>query len=237
MSIPRFFFEEKPKNIESLKEDIFRHIKALRLRGGDAIVLFDGKGNESVGIIKDIGKHEVVWELSSRKFVPPKPCSVAIACSMPKGKRQAFLIEKLSELGVARFIPLISSRTVVRPNSGSISRLQKIATEGARQSGQNFVMKVEEPMQFGDAIEIRDYDLKLFAHPDGACLKEILQKFEKSSTTKSILCLVGPEGGFTDKEIELAAKNSFQKVTLGGPLLRIETAALMIAAAIDYEFV
>ena len=233
MSIPRFFFEEKTKNLESLKEDIFRHIKALRLRVGDAIVLFDGKGNESVGIIKDIGKHEAIWALSSRKFVPPKPCSVAIACSMPKGKRQAFLIEKLSELGVARFIPLISSRTVVMPNSGSILRLQKIATEGARQSGQNFVMKVEEPMQFGDAIEIRDYTLKLFAHPDGSCLKEILRK---NSTTKSILCLVGPEGGFTDKEIELAAKNSFQKITLGGPLLRIETAAMMIAAAIDYEF-
>jgi len=236
MSIPRFFFEEKPKNSESLKDDILRHIKALRLRRGDAIVLFDGKGNESVGIIKDMGKREAVWELSSRKFVPPKPCSVAIACCLPKGKRQAFLIEKLSELGVARFIPLISSRTVVRPNSSAISRLQKIATEGARQSGQNFVMKVEEPMQFGDAIELRDYDLRIFAHPDGACLKEILRNLQKSSTIKSVLCLVGPEGGFTDKEIELAAKNGFQKVTLGGPLLRIETAAMMIAAAIDYEF-
>ncbi len=233
MSIPRFFFEEKTKNVESLKDDIFRHIKALRLRAGDAIVLFDGRGNESVGIIKDIGNREALWVLSSRKFVPPKPCSVAIACCLPKGKRQAFLIEKLSEFGVTRLIPLISSRTVVRPNSSAISRLQKIATEGARQSGQNFVMKVEEPMQFGDAIELRDYDLKLFAHPDGACLKEILRK---NSTTKSILCLVGPEGGFTDKEIELAAKNGFQKVTLGGALLRIETAAMMIAAAINYEF-
>jgi len=233
MAIPRFFFTGKPKAIESLKDDSLRHMRALRLNQGDGIILFDGTGNEYFGILREIRKDEAVWELKTRKFIPPKPCAVAIACSLPKGKRQAFLIEKLSELGVARFIPLISSRTVVRPNLSAIARLQKIATEGARQSGQTFVMKIEEPMQFDDSVELRDYDLKLIAMPDGACLKEILRK---TSTIKSILCLVGPEGGFTDKENELATKNGFQKATLGRALLRIETAAIMIAAAIDYEF-
>jgi 16S rRNA (uracil1498-N3)-methyltransferase len=233
MAIPRFFFTGKPKTIESLKDDSLRHMRALRLNQGDGIILFDGAGNEYFGILREFRKDEAIWELKTRKFIPPKPCAVAIACSLPKGKRQAFLIEKLSELGVARFIPLISSRTVVRPNSSAIARLQKIATEGARQSGQTFVMKVEEPMQFDESVELRDYDLKLVAMPDGACLKEILRK---SSSIKSILCLVGPEGGFTDKENGLANKNGFQKATLGRALLRIETAAMMIAAAIDYEF-
>ena len=233
MSIPRFYFEGKPKATETLRGENFRHLKALRLMAGDEIVLFDGKGNEAVGIIKEIGRNEAVWGLKTRKTIPPKPCSVAIAAAMPKGKRQAFLVEKLAELGVARFIPLITSRTIVRPNLSAISRLQKIATEGARQSGQPFVMKIEEPMQFDEAVELRDYDLRIIAVPDGACLKEILRK---SSSIKSILCIVGPEGGFTDKEIELAAKNGFQKATLGRALLRIETAAIMLAAAIDYEF-
>ncbi|MEM4282068.1 MAG: RsmE family RNA methyltransferase [Candidatus Woesearchaeota archaeon] len=231
MNIHAFYFPVEPKEEELLKGEIFRHLKVLRVKQKEKVILFDGKGLQTVGIITEIDKKKAVFKTLEKKRIPPRPFAVTIGVALPKGKRQAFLVEKLAELCVERFIPLITSRTIVRPRSTVIERLQKISIEGASQSRNPYVMKIEQPMAVDEAVQLSDFDMKLIAIPEGKCFKDLIH--DKKPT--KVFCIVGPEGGFTENEIRLAVEQGFEPVTLGRELLRIETAAIALAAIINHE--
>ena len=145
---------------------------------------------------------------------------------MPKGDRCQFLVEKLTELGVGSFVPLLCERAVIHPREGKREKLERYVIEASKQCGRNVLMRIAEPVAWenyvssGTAVEVR-----ILAHPyQAADLGDAVMN------AASVRIAVGPEGGFTDDEVAAAIARGWQAVALGPRILRIETAAIALAA-------
>jgi 16S rRNA (uracil1498-N3)-methyltransferase len=232
----RFFNEKLPKGQKvSIEGEEARHMHVLRLKKGDQICLFDGKGNELIGKIEAIGPRKVEIKVVARAKVRIDSTSADLATAVPKGKRFDWLIQKATELGVVRIMPLITHRSVVKPKQSAKSeRWSKIGVEAAKQSQRSTVPEITEALKFDEFMDFTDdYDLKLIALPTAEqSLKEVLRKRKPNR----IVCLIGPEGGFIDEEIETAKQKEFIPVRLGKEILRIETAGIAILSMINYEY-
>jgi 16S rRNA (uracil1498-N3)-methyltransferase len=205
-----------------------RHLATVcRLRAGDEVCLFNGDGHEYPARVVAISKKSVHLEILS--VAAPRrelDFSLEIAAPLPKGDRAQFLVEKLTELGVATFVPLLCRQGVVQPRENTIDKLERYVIEASKQCGRNLLMRVHKPIDWasycghGEAGELR-----IVAHPSPptAIIKE------KKPICSKTRCAVGPEGGFTEEEIALAVANGWQLVDLGPRILRVETAALFTA--------
>ncbi|MBW3002562.1 16S rRNA (uracil(1498)-N(3))-methyltransferase [Candidatus Woesearchaeota archaeon] len=234
--ITRFFTKKLSSGqIVRIEGEEARHMNVLRLNKGDQICLFDGTGNEIIGQITAIEPRKVEIKVSAREKVRTTGILVDIAISVPKGKRWDWLIQKATELGVSRIIPILTKRGVVIPKKeGKSERWTRIAVEAAKQSQRSTVPGITEPVKFDDLLDFTDeYDLKMIASMTAKQdLKHALQK----KKPKRILCLIGPEGGFTDEEEDKAKKRGFTPVKLGKEILRVETAGIAMLAMIKYEY-
>jgi 16S rRNA (uracil1498-N3)-methyltransferase len=199
-----------------------------RLRPGDAVCLFNGDGRQYPACVHAIARKSVQLEIL-RVEEPRRelPFTLEVAAPLPKGDRGQFLIEKLTELGVSSFVPLSCARSVVHPSEGKLEKLHRCVIEASKQCGRNVLMQTRDleqwdaycrPANAGEAC--------LLAHPGGVA--------QISSVTQAtnVRVAVGPEGGFTEAEVALARERGWQLVDLGPRLLRIETAAIGLAAAI-----
>src|SRR4029077_20119575 len=154
---------------------------------------------------------------------------LTIAAPIPKGDRAQFLVEKLTELGVTTFVPLLCARAVIEPREGKIDKLERHVIEASKQCGRNVLMRIEAPMDWATFCQRGEADdLRILAHPPGA---DIFLLRNRPACANSI-CAVGPEGGFTDEEVARAGANSWQSMALGSRILRIETAALVLATTV-----
>jgi 16S rRNA (uracil1498-N3)-methyltransferase len=212
------------------------HLAAvLRQIPGARVEVFDGKGTAFEGRVESILKDRVTVnigaEVSREEVRGPK---TVVATAMPKGDRLELIVEKCSELGLSGLWPMITVRSVVKTTEGSrkLERLRLASIESAKQCGRNEILSVREPMDFREVIsEASEFDVRLIASTaDGTDF--IGARFAAIRSAKSIVCLVGPEGGFTDTESEMAMKAEMTPVSLGENILRIETAAIFAAAAI-----
>jgi 16S rRNA (uracil1498-N3)-methyltransferase len=197
------------------------HLTAVR-RGaiGDAIVLFNGDGCEYPAEIVSLGKKSVGLIVGESCVVNRElGFPFEVACAMPKGDRGDFLIEKLTELGVSRFTPLITARTVVQPKDARIDNLRKAVIEASKQCGRNTLMEVRTATSW-DAFH-SDANLRVILHPGTVALSQLAV-----SRSASVAVVIGPEGGFTDGEIAGALARGWHATTLGPRILRIETAAI-----------
>ncbi|PIN76173.1 hypothetical protein COV18_00565 [Candidatus Woesearchaeota archaeon CG10_big_fil_rev_8_21_14_0_10_37_12] len=222
----RLYAPEAKKGKEIiLSKDQIRHLKVLRLRPGEPIYVFDGKGDEFKGTYTEkvrLGKLNLGEEL-----IPQKESAVKITlgiCS-PKATRLDFLVEKVSELGVFEIIPLITQRTIVKPRENKIERLQKIAVAACEQSGRSVIPSISAPKTLQKTLSECKYDQIFICHSSG---KPLQASFNEKS--KRVLLLVGPEGDFTHEELSLAEKKGAEKVSLGSTTLRIETAGISSVA-------
>jgi len=240
--VRRFFV----RNIAGRKEvriegaEAHHILSVFRLRKDDRIILFDGSGFEYDGVIKSLERKALEVEIISGREVDREPsASVTLALSPAKSKRMDFAIQKCAELGLKTLIPLEAERTVVRIKQKRFSRTerwQRIAAEASKQSGRNRILEIKKLQAFDRIISsFRDYDLRLIASPseDAAPLVQVLKAHPGA---RRIICMIGPEGGFTDKELKLAAANSWESVSLGKSILRVETAAVAALAMILYEY-
>lgn len=211
-----------------------RHMKVRRLAKGDQVCLFDGQGNEALGTIEEIKREEITVKVLERQKVSSEGIFTALATAVPKGRRMDWLVQKATELGVGIIIPIVSQRAVVKPKQGEKSeRWQKIAVEAAKQSKRATVPEILPPANIDDILDEKGYDLKLALMPESEKkIKEVLgeRKPEK------ILCLIGPEGGFTDEETSRIKAAGFIPVNIGNNILRIETAGVAVLSMIDYEY-
>ena len=176
-----------------------------------------------------------------------------VAAPLPKGDRGQFLLEKLTELGVAAFVPLRTARSIVHPGETRLAKLQRYVIEASKQCGRNVLMQVASVTPWQDYCIRKDApSMRLVAHPGSADtlgavhsppLRELLdtERFlgaAKACDTPSqeLALAVGPEGGFTQEEISLAQNHGWRAVSLGPRFLRIETAAIALAArfALDW---
>lgn len=217
-----------------LSLDETRHLRdVLRLREGEKVNVFDGAGKEFLCGIETISKKETSLKII-RETAPSSPEShldLTLAVALLKGEKFDLVIQKAVELGVCKLVPLNTKRADVRLKDADKKqeRWQKIALEACKQSGRAQLMQIELPVDFEKFIKTAEGAGILFAERSGA-------SFSAIKADKKITALVGSEGGWEDSEIEFAASNGFQIVTLAGRILRAETAAIAIAAVLQNNF-
>ncbi len=217
-----------------------KHIrKVLRLKAGDEITVFDGLGKEFDGIIVKEGLSSVVIQVqnvySSKR---DSRLEITLAQSLLKGEKMDTLIQKATELGVKEIIPFLSSRSV--PFLEKSKRLtrhhrwERIAIGASKQCGRGVVPKIEPLQDYSDMLRTAASDaLRLILwEREGTKLKEILERVKER---KKIFFVIGPEGGFSEGEVDEAKGAGFIPVTLGRRILRAETASLCFLSILQYE--
>jgi 16S rRNA (uracil1498-N3)-methyltransferase len=218
----------------SLSEREAHHVRdVLRLGEGDAVEVFDDAGAVARATIVSSGAGGVVVRVEEAASDDSQSVvKLTVAAAVPKGDRADWMIEKLSELGVERFVPLATARSVVLPEGrNKRDRWTRLATEAAKQSRRRGVMRIEELTRLGDAL--RD------ATAAGACYH--LSTASGAAPVLDLLCrdaprtltaFVGPEGGWTDEEAAQFDAAGAVGVKLTSTILRIETAAVAIASIV-----
>jgi 16S rRNA (uracil1498-N3)-methyltransferase len=211
--------------------------KVLRLRRGDAIAVFDGLGHEIESRILDLDARTTTLLLGERRTAAP-PCSVRITLfqAVPRGERMDMLVQKTTELGVTRIVPVVVARSVVRPAINRLGRWQTIAREAARQCGRADVPDILAPVALrqaleGEAASLRD-NVRLLLDENESPERRPL-RHALSGTDKTVALLVGPEGGLAPEENELARAHGFVPVGVGPRVLRVETAAIVAVALVQ----
>ncbi len=219
-----------------LRGDEFHHMaRVRRRRAGDVVVLLDGQGGERrariVRVAADAAELEIEAAYAPRPAPGPK---LIIAFSPPKGARADALAEKCAELGVDELWPVRCARTVVRLDASSpkLDRWRRLAAAAAKQCGRPAPPAVLSPGRFEDALA-RAADAKWIAAPtpDARPLSQTCADAAPPSGSAA-LCLIGPEGGFTDAELRAARGAGFEPVSLGANVLRVETAAIAACAIV-----
>jgi 16S rRNA (uracil1498-N3)-methyltransferase len=210
-----------------------RHV--LRLAGGEEVVVFDGAGAWSEGVVTATGKRELMVALkgSVHKDDPPA-LRLTIATAVPKGERAEWLVEQASQLNVWRVQWLACERSVVKPREGGgkMDKWRRLAIESAKQCGRTHVMDVIEPRELDKALEkARGTILWLDPHA-GQNIGEVLGPV----VSGEVMALVGPEGGWSERESALLAGKAdacqIARVRLTTTVLRIETACAAIGAVV-----
>ena len=199
------------------------HIRdVLRLTVGTLLELFDDTGATATGPITHITSANVVVLVESIVASPSAAMILTVAAAVPKGDRADWMVEKLTELGVARFIPLITERSVVLPaGKNKIERWERIAIEAAKQSRRSGVMTIAPLTPLQQVIESEKQGWFLSTGDAIAA--------NQAKITSEQTLLIGPEGGWTDAEINRMKTTGFQAVGLTSTVLRIETAAIIAA--------
>ena len=203
-------------------------IHVLRIGIGQTVTLFDGGDVEASAEVKGIKNGAVELTVRELRAATTEPSiELVLAAAVPKGDRFGWLIEKATELGVRRFVPLITSRTVVIPGEGKLDKMRRTIVEASKQCGRTRLMELAAPLAWPDFVA-RELSAgsAWVAHPSGATFN-----FAGELPPGPVVTAVGPEGGFTDAELELAARAGATLISLGPRVLRIETAALALAAA------
>jgi 16S rRNA (uracil1498-N3)-methyltransferase len=217
--------------------------RVLRLQPGDALVLFDGEGQEIEARLEAVSTRATTLALGARRTVAPPARRVTLLQAVPRGERMEFVVQKTAELGLHRLCPVWSARTVGKGDEGDdggssrLRRWRKIAEEAARQCGRADLPVIEPPRPLAEALAALDgpspAGLRLLlweAAPLAGDAVPLRQALAAAGPDTAVTLLVGPEGGFTPDEAEVAQRAGFQVVGLGPLILRSETAALVAVA-------
>jgi 16S rRNA (uracil1498-N3)-methyltransferase len=198
-----------------------------RLRPGDALCLFNGDGHEYPARVVAVQRRSVNVEiLGQHSPMRELPFRLEIAAPLPKGDRAQFLVEKLTELGVTAFVPLSMQRSVVQPREAKLEKLRRYVIEASKQCGRNRLMQVSEVTEWMKFIERADLPGRRYlAHPGGGGKVRDLH-----GKDTDLIAAVGPEGGFTDGEVTEALAMGWMGIDLGARVLRVESAAIALAA-------
>lgn len=207
--------------------------KVCRLRANDPVYLFNGDGNQYYAIIQSIDRAHATLEIQTTEYTNKQNSPrLEIASALPKGDRLQFLIEKLTELNVNRFIPLRTERSVVHPREAKQEKMERYVIEACKQSGRNRLMAIDDMQIYGDWCKSKCQNtLRLLMHPGLNTLGDFMPTIESSvSKVDAIIVAIGPEGGFSDEEVIMAKASGWIPVSMQGNILRIETAAVAVAS-------
>ena len=234
--MPHFYVN--PKDIKdknfTIENEQFHYLSNVRrFSVGDEINVFDGLGNSYKARIDIIDKKSMKGTiLSSKTLVLPNK-KISLYTAIPKGERFDWLIEKASEIGISKIVPVIYVRSVVKELSNNkMERYKKISISASSQSWRADIMSIEKPISFVEIVEkISGQEDTLNILPwESEEEKNILNILNKNKDKKNINIFIGPEGGFDKTEIDIALKNNFKTVTLGKNILRVETAAIVASS-------
>jgi 16S rRNA (uracil1498-N3)-methyltransferase len=224
----RFFLSQPPRDGRAvLAGDEARHLaRVMRCAVGDEVVVFDGCGTSWRARVATIGRDEVGLELGAAAIASATPrVPLTLAVALPKGERQKWLVEKLTELGVARLVPLITTRGVAEATPAAVERLARGVIEACKQCGRDTLMEIAPPRSVAEiARDPGDGAMLVVADRDGLPLEPA------AADGRPIIAVVGPEGGLTAEELAAIEAAGGRRVSLGPHVLRVETAAIALAA-------
>ncbi|MEF9960406.1 MAG: 16S rRNA (uracil(1498)-N(3))-methyltransferase [Niameybacter sp.] len=242
--MPKFFVKASNilENEIIIDDENVNHMKnVLRLQMGDEIIINDRQGHDYKCIINAIESSKIRACISSVADSSSEPSiEVTLFQSLIKGEKMEWVIQKAVEIGVTRIVPLCTSRCVVKIENpkkmaSKVERWNKIAESAAKQSGRGMVPEVTSPMDFNEGLEFAT-EKGLFAvipyekeHEQG--IRQIL----KNTSSHNFGLFIGPEGGFTEEEVQEAIRRKVHSVSLGSRILRSETASLVTLTNIMYE--
>lgn len=211
-----------------------RHLRdVLRLKEGAVVNVFDGNGREFECVVATIGKREASLSISTEiaPTAPESTLDLTVAAAITPGEKFDLAIQKSVELGVKRFIPIVTARTEVKLKDPEkrLERWRRVAFEAAKQCGRARLMQVENVALFASVFDERSRNVIIFSERDG-------DSFESIDSSAVLTVLYGPKGGWSDEEIELARKKEARVITFGGRILRAETAAIAITAILQHRF-
>ncbi|PIP21320.1 MAG: 16S rRNA methyltransferase [Candidatus Omnitrophica bacterium CG23_combo_of_CG06-09_8_20_14_all_40_11] len=217
---------------------IIHHIKdVLRLKIGDEVIVCDEKGNVYNSVMEGLTSKNMALKIKAPKTASAteKKIRITVACAIPKKSKFDDIVDKLTQLGVDRIIPMQTERVIVkldvRKANSRLSRWEKIALSASEQSRRNNLPSIEPIKSIQQILsEAADYDLKLI--PALIDKRKNLKEIFCTTRPKNILVLIGPEGDFTPEEVNLAKNVGCIPVTLGDFVLRVETAAVAVASFI-----
>ena len=220
----------------TLAADEARHLRdVLRLKPGDEVYVFDGLGHEFRCSVSNVRRDSVELSIDA-EVEPAKPESqlqLNLCVALLKGEKFDLVVQKATELGVTKVTPLITHNADIHLRDAAdatkrVARWQRIALEAAKQSGRAFVPEISLPVAFETALDVPGTGV-MFSERGGEGLDSL-------PATSSIIALVGSEGGWADEEIEAARARDFHIVTLGGRILRAETAAIAVTVLMQHRF-
>jgi 16S rRNA (uracil1498-N3)-methyltransferase len=242
----KYFFIDSSISTEPLvtiKGSEAHHIQhVLRLKPGDSIKLFDGTGFEYEAVIIQLFAKKVDVEIR-RRLRAAKNCAmqIIVAQAFLKAKKMDDLVRKLCELGVARWMPFFSQRSIARPDQKRLAertqRWKRIATEAVKQCRRIDAPKIGEALSFEDVLQFSNScDLKIIFWEDESSPLSRDIGSNRQNPLKKILVMLGPEGGFTEEEIKMAENSGFVTAGLGPRILRAETATIAACTLVQYLF-
>lgn len=241
--MPRLFVPAEQwieKEVVVRGSDVKYLTRVLRLGTGDGVTVFDGKGRVYEAFIRKINGGEVVLSLSRAVVDDTEPrVKVTLLQAIPKGDKMDLVVQKATELGVARIIPVLTERVVVHLDGDRAAkkqeRWQKVAREAARQCGRSAVPVVGAVCAFEEALAVAAPGDSLRLMPWEGEEKLSLRSALQGKDPAAVTLFVGPEGGFSRAEVEAAKACGFCTVSLGRRILRTETAGMVVLALVLYS--
>jgi len=202
------------------------HLMVARAEADEKIEVFDGRGQVWLCSVATIGKRATLLHVESSRDVPPPAIELILAQAMIRSTAFELALEKAVEVGVTRIVPFVAARSNM--TSSRIERWRRIIVEAAKQSKHFHVPAVEDPLTFPQVLDLSAASKIVFSERQGNSLRSSLYG-------APVLYLIGPEGGWTDQELESAHSRGFRFVSLGQEILRSETAAIIGGALIRHE--
>ena len=220
------------KQIVTLTADEARHLReVLRLKADDEVSVFDGEGREFRATVAQARRESAELDLKNEiePARPESPLKITLAVALLKGEKFDLVVQKATELGVYKIVPLMTQHADIKLRDVSdaekrVARWQRIALEAAKQSGRAVVPEVGQPVNLQSVFIETCF---LFSEREGHGLTEI--------ETDQVTAIIGSEGGWADEELDQARAAGAQIVTLGGRILRAETAAIIATALLQHR--
>ena len=227
----------RARRVEIRGEDFHYLSRVLRLKAGEEFRSTDGSGGHWLCRVARIGRNSLEAVVQERLESEPPGPQISLLQVLPKGRKMDLIVRQATESGVARVVPLVGRRSLCRFGNeedvqGKLHRWRRIAREAMQQSGAPAMPVIEEPRGFGAAFgETQAGEVRVVFHQErcgGRSLHECL-----AGEVRSVLVVIGPEGGLADEELDFLVSRGFQPVTVGVTVLRTETAAVFAVAAIQ----
>lgn len=237
----RFFVSklDEKAGVAVLSDGEFHHLRdVLRLAKGDQVIVFNGKGGEYGAVIKELRGGKVFLEIIKRlnTFKEPK-LRITLAQALPKGGKMDFIVQKATELGVSEVYPLLTARSVPDIEGDralrKVERWRRIAKEAAKQCGRAYIPEIHFVITFKDLLSL-PFDGERIIFWEGEKERKLRDLEGILRRSKGLLLTVGPEGGFSEEEIEAASSRGFIPVGLGERILRAETAPIVALSILFY---
>lgn len=207
----------------------------IRLKTGDNIRIIDGEGTVITATITKIGSDltdVIIEELKYHKYSTP---TINLFQGLPKHDKMDLILQKTTELGVSQFFPMITERTLQKPSNNRIERWERIILSATKQCGRPWLPNLNEIQILKDCINTAqscDLSLVLSEKENKQHIQSLLRN---KPEIRSIALLIGPEGGFTESEVNIATEMGIIPVTIGSNIMRTETAAIAGVAMVAYE--